>query len=93
VPASVDPSELDLSVIDSAPANEVDESAIDGCASGSAEACSVLLGELIVGCDEGYGDICDLLYLVSPVGSEYEYFGATCGLRFAEPYDGWCGDL
>ena len=32
-------------------------------------------------CEDGDGDACDDLYFQSPVGSEYEEFGDTCGGR------------
>lgn len=34
-------------------------------------------------CEAGDGQACDDLFFDSPVGSEYENFGSTCGLRFA----------
>ncbi|HSL58661.1 MAG TPA: DUF2510 domain-containing protein [Acidimicrobiales bacterium] len=33
-------------------------------------------------CEAGDGQACDDLYLRTPIGSEYEEFGATCGGRF-----------
>jgi hypothetical protein len=72
--------------------NEFDRT-IEDCANGSTDACIVLLDQLTVECAEGYGLSCDWLYLVSPVGSDHEWFGSTCGGRFAEPYDGYCADL
>jgi len=39
----------------------------------------------------GWARACDLLFSVSPVGSDYEAFGDTCGDR-NEP-SGWCEDL
>lgn len=35
-------------------------------------------------CDAGDGEACDTLFFSSPVGSEYEAFGNTCGYRFDE---------
>lgn len=43
------------------------------------------------GCAEGYLEACDDLYRYSPIGSEYEAFGDTCGER-NEPST-WCVDL
>jgi hypothetical protein len=40
------------------------------------------LDELWVDCDLGDGAACDLLFDISPIGSEYEEFGLTCGFRF-----------
>lgn len=34
-------------------------------------------------CDGGSGVACDNLFFISPSGSEYEEFGATCGDRFS----------
>lgn len=36
-------------------------------------------------CEAGAMQACDDLYQESPVGSEYELFGATCGARFLDP--------
>ena len=33
-------------------------------------------------CEFGDGEACDELFFVSPVGSDYEEFGDTCGFRF-----------
>ena len=69
---------------------------------GRAEAGSYCEGELVGGegygsnaeldalwdqCDGGDDVVCQRLYVESPYGSEYEYFGSTCGGR--EP-DGTC---
>ncbi len=35
-------------------------------------------------CEAGDGEACDTLYFTSPVGSEYETFGSTCGNRFED---------
>ena len=43
-------------------------------------------------CETTGGEECDLLYLVSPAGSDYEAFGATCGNR-NDPTEGACMDL
>ncbi len=40
-------------------------------------------------CEMGDGEACDELFLTSPVGSQYEEFGDTCGFRF-EPGGGFC---
>jgi S1-C subfamily serine protease len=52
------------------------------------------LDELWEGCVSGRGDwalVCDTLFQVAPLDSEYEAFGDTCGGR-NEP-SGWCEDL
>lgn len=41
-------------------------------------------------CEVGDWLSCDDLYLESPVGSEYEYFGATCGGLVPEPEGEFC---
>lgn len=43
------------------------------------------------GCEAGDWEACDDLYRQSPIGSEYERFGDTCGDR-NEP-SGWCVDV
>lgn len=40
------------------------------------------LDALWLSCDSGAMQACDDLYQDSPVDSEYEFFGGTCGLRF-----------
>ncbi|MFQ5558151.1 MAG: hypothetical protein ACE5GB_11675 [Acidimicrobiales bacterium] len=35
-------------------------------------------------CAAGDGEACDSLYFQSPIGSEYETYGNTCGERFEE---------
>lgn len=83
----------DLSGVDTSDLGSDVDRAIDDCANGSGDACLLLLDLLTVECDTGYGLSCDVLYLVSPAGSDYEAFGNTCGGRFPEPYPGWCADL
>ena len=42
-------------------------------------------------CDRGVWEDCDNLYIQSDLGSDYEYFGATCGQPdFREPTELWC---
>jgi hypothetical protein len=43
------------------------------------------LDELWLACEAGAMQACDDLYQDSPVGSEYELMGATCGFRFDDP--------
>jgi hypothetical protein len=50
------------------------------------------LDELWDECDGGDGDACDLLFLRSPFGSEYEEFGRTCGGREDDDFFGVCGE-
>jgi hypothetical protein len=42
---------------------------------------SPLLDQLWDACDAGTGSACDELFDASPVGSDYEEFGVTCGGR------------
>jgi hypothetical protein len=41
-------------------------------------------------CEQGSMGACDTLYRVTPVDSEEEWFGTTCGLRSAQPRFGNC---
>jgi len=41
-------------------------------------------------CTAGDALACDNLYLESPVGSEYEEYGDTCGERFPPGEQQWC---
>lgn len=43
-------------------------------------------------CGQGDMQACDDLYQQSPEGSEYEYFGATCGLRAEDAPPEFCAD-
>jgi hypothetical protein len=43
---------------------------------------SSVLDELWDRCEAGSGEACDDLYWDSPIGSEYEDFGNTCGRRY-----------
>ena len=38
-------------------------------------------------CERGIWTSCDDLYLQSPIGSDYEWFGASCGEVIPEPID------
>lgn len=66
---------------------------VDGCAAGSIDACTGLLDTLTDECYQGLGLSCDVLYQVSPVDSDYETYGATCGGRLGWDYAGICGQL
>jgi hypothetical protein len=95
VPADVSASELRLNRIDVgatdpvANANEL----IDRCGSGDDSACSQVLDGLVSECDYGYGMSCDMLYEISEPGSDYEAFGATCGLRLDMSYAARCSEI
>jgi hypothetical protein len=44
-------------------------------------------------CFEGDMQACDDLYLQTPVGSEYEAYGDTCGARVSDSHGYYCTDL
>ncbi|QGG94980.1 DUF2510 domain-containing protein [Actinomarinicola tropica] len=44
-------------------------------------------------CEAGDGAACDDLYMESPVGSEYEEFGRSCGGRQEDGSFDWCEDV
>jgi S1-C subfamily serine protease len=46
------------------------------------------LDNLWDGCGAGDLDACDELYIVSPIDSQYERYGSTCGNRSGESYGG-----
>ena len=48
------------------------------------------LDDLWLKCERGQWVKCDDLYLDSPIGSEYEFFGATCGGIVPEPDGEFC---
>jgi hypothetical protein len=87
VPMLISPSELQTV--------EVDEPALtdpfDGCADGNIADCQRLIEELVADCDYGDPDACNVLYELSPVGSDLEDFGGTCGYRLDDwSYAGEC---
>jgi S1-C subfamily serine protease len=51
---------------------------------------SVYLDGLWDACASGDMDACDTLYYDSPLGSDYEQFGATCGGRDHDAWPGHC---
>ncbi len=48
------------------------------------------LSDAVWACDGGDMNACDALYAAAAVGSLYETFGASCGLRSNELLDGDC---
>jgi hypothetical protein len=62
------------------------------CANGFVDSCDTLLYLLVEDCDYGDPYSCDALYWISPVGSDYEAYGATCGGLFDWQY-GRCSEL
>lgn len=51
------------------------------------------LAELAADCQVGDLHACDELYFQSPVGSNFEFFGATCGTRLDFVVNGSCWEL
>jgi hypothetical protein len=98
VPASVDAGSV-ATQANSVPAADVamlSNAAIGlwtNCASGWLDSCAPLLDQLVNDCYYGDPYGCDALYWISPVGSDYEAYGATCGGRFGSEYVGRCSEL
>jgi hypothetical protein len=63
------------------------------CANSSATSCVALLDVLVEGCYYGDPYHCDVLYWISPVQSDHEAYGATCGGRFGLEHAGRCSEL
>jgi hypothetical protein len=63
------------------------------CADGLLDSCVTLLHLLVEDCYDGNPYGCDTLYWISPVGSDYEAYGATCGGRFGWEFVGTCSEL
>jgi hypothetical protein len=57
------------------------EQLIAACGQGDEGACMTVVKALVDECARGYGVSCDVLYEISPAGSDLETYGATCGLR------------
>jgi hypothetical protein len=95
--ASVDP-DVVATQADSAPtagdtvlADETD-ALLNDCADGYLDSCVALLDVLVDDCYYGDPYACDVLYWISPIGSDYEAYGATCGGRF-DWLAGRCSEL
>ena len=63
------------------------------CASGSDLGCTQLLRLLTQRCRLGDLDSCDALFAISPVGSDYQHYGSTCGGRSSADFGGACKNL
>ena len=63
------------------------------CASGWLDSCVPLLDQLVGDCSYGDPYGCDALYVISPVGSDYEDYGRTCGYQSDSEYSRWCSEL
>lgn len=67
---------------------------IENCAVGDVTTCIELLNTLSWECYDGNALSCDVLYWVSPVDSDYEWYGGTCGEWFADlSFAGRCSEL
>jgi len=51
------------------------------------------LEDLAQQCADGSMTACDDLYLASPVGSDFEAYGDTCGARVPDAHNYYCADL
>ena len=79
VPGDFNPARLD-------DLQQDDQDAFEGvmvaCESGDLSACVAILDGLAEECAAGAGVSCDVLFELSPAGSDYEFYGMTCGGRF-----------
>jgi hypothetical protein len=91
--SSVDPRSMRVAAGSSLPSDDPAEQLINRCAQGDEAACVEILDTFADACDKGNFLICDVLYEVSPIGSDYEAFGATCGARFSTQYADRCREL
>ena len=93
-PSNEEAAAVDVSASTGLSSDDPVQSMLDGCGSGDVDACAGVLETLTQECYEGYGLSCDALYFVSPLGSEYEWYGGTCGGYFADlAYAGTCSEL
>jgi hypothetical protein len=90
---SVDPGSVRATAGPRLPSDDPAARLLSRCALGDEEACLEILDTLANECYNGDGLSCDILYEVSPVGSDYEAFGATCGARFSTQYADRCNEL
>jgi hypothetical protein len=90
---SVDPRSVRVSAGSSLPSDDPAAPLLSRCAQGDEEACLEILDTLANQCYDGDGLSCDVLYEISPIESDYEAFGATCGARFSLQYAGRCSEL
>ena len=84
VPTNISPADVNLTAVDPSTIRDVAAvSLLSDCGNGSASACAGFVESMAVGCYDGDMRYCDVLYVVSLSGSQYEEFGATCGYRLA----------
>lgn len=91
--SSVDPSSVRVGAGSNLPSDDPAARLLSRCAQGEEDACLQILDILANECYDGDGLSCDVLFQLSPVGSDYEAFGATCGARFSTQYAGRCNEL
>lgn len=91
--SSVDPRSVRVAAGSSLPSDDPAQRVLEQCARGDEQACLQILDMLADECYGGDGLSCDVLYEVSPIGSDYEAFGATCGARFGTQYADRCREL
>ena len=48
------------------------------------------LGALVEQCKRGDGGMCNMVFLLAPIGSDEERLAAACGQEGEEPIEGWC---
>lgn len=91
-PLTVQPADFNLARLDALPEPALDpiQEAIAACGDGDMDACVAILDGLADECEAGMGLSCDLLNELSPAGSDYELYGATCGARFEPDVAGTC---
>ncbi len=79
VPTDADAAAVDAWVNTGLSSDDPVQVMIDSCGNGDLNACASVLVTLAQECQDGYALSCDVLYAVSPLGSDYEWYGGTCG--------------
>ncbi|MGH9179999.1 MAG: hypothetical protein ACRD0N_15815 [Acidimicrobiales bacterium] len=82
-PITLVPDDFNLAPLDALQQDDQDalEAAMVACGNGEMDACVAILDGLAEECAAGAGISCDLLFELSPSGSDYEFYGMTCGGR------------
>ena len=78
-PTQDEAAELDVSADTGLGSDDPVQAMIDDCSYGDIDACVWVLETLSNDCYNGYPHSCNALYWVSPVDSDYEWYGGTCG--------------
>lgn len=91
----VDPQTLRLSNasadVSALGSNDPVQGLVGQCAAGDDGACASILDMLAQECADGVGASCDALFQLSPEGSDYQAYGASCGDRWpSEDVAGLC---